>query len=191
MLHRYVQLSTQLSISLRLTWMCWTGTEACTLKPHQTSLRIWEQDAERHEAYLRIPYGFLGTSFGKVKTSWISIIKSSRKAQSVQCFLVKILHFVKEKRGNAHYQNGFIYNLHQPLRSLHFSSVFRVTSTDATYSLVWGIGEQRSDGQILSWKQFCFCLFWFVFWILLGVCLGQIISFLCAFVFMSMNWQQQ
>lgn len=60
------------------------------------------------------------------KTSWISRIKSSRKAQSVQCCLVNILHFdAKEKRrGNHQYKNSFIGNLYQHLKSLPLSPIF-------------------------------------------------------------------
>lgn len=156
--------------------------------------RKMQRGESKDEVYFWVSSGFLGTFFGKLKTSGISMTKSSRKTWSVQYLLVNILHSdaeEKKRRGNPQYKNGFIGNLYQPLKYLLLYPIFRVTSADATYSLDFEIGEERSDGQILFWKQFCCCLFGFVFWILLGVCLGQITSFLCAFIFTSVNWQQQ
>lgn len=173
--------------------MCWAGSEGCALKLRPALLGMGSEG--KLQGGMKFPCEYLefpGPFFGKFRTSWNSRTPRSRKAQSVHCLLIKILHLdVKGwKKGEGILITAFLLGIHINLSSLFLSPQFS-ESADATFSLDFKMGEERSDGQTLLWKQFCCCLFGFVLWILLGVCLGQRTSFLCAFICVSLNWQQQ
>lgn len=89
-----------------------------------------QRGESKDEVYFWVSSGFLGTCFGKLKISGISMTKSSRKIWSVQYLLVNVLHSAEEKkrRGNPQYKNGFIGNLYQPLKYLLLYLIFSYLS---------------------------------------------------------------